>query len=198
MWKIVVAASLAGLIASLGILFDTNLRYGAAIRDPHAQIEDVQRGSPADRAGLLRGDIVLAVDGVDVPMTDLRRRITCGCAAFRERVITVDRNGTVMAFRMTPEHRLIGIHFAEAKRYVPNLYLAARQAYRAWQLQAYAPAKLLAESSQSCVFGQRHVMSMHSVPHKNAAIMSLTLFWVSLFSLAGAFGFALRRRRAAA
>lgn len=194
MWKIIVAASLAGLIASLGLLFATNLRHGAPFRDSHAQIEDVFPGSPADRAGMLRGDIVLAIDGVDVPMNELKQRVSCGCAALATRTITVLRDDHIVAFRVRAENRRIGIHFGQATRYTPNLFAAARTSYRAWQQQAYAPAELLAAAAVPCPFGQRHILSIHSAPHRTAAVTSLALFWTSLAAMVVGFSLALRRR----
>lgn len=196
MWKSVVALSLAGLITSLGLLFDANLRYGAPRPDPHAQIQDVLPGSPAAQVGLKSGDIILAVDGVDVSMGELKQHIACGCSASQVRQLLVERDGQRFTQAVRTQHRRIGIHFGQATRYEPNPIRAARNAFVAWQSQAFAPVEVAAALSTPCPFGERHVVTIHSAPHRRAAITSVVLFWGSLFGLVAAFGVAIRRRRA--
>lgn len=180
MFKTLVAVSLAGLLLSLGMLFDAHARFGAPVPDSHAQVLDILPGSPAERAGLTRGDVILALDGVDVPMSELRWRVGGTCAAFHTRQLTYERGHVRYTIPIRAENRRIGVHFGPATRYERDLGAAAFTAFSAWRGQARGPAGLL---------------SLSSSLHRRSAAISFGLFWSSLATFFAALAFALRRRR---
>jgi regulator of sigma E protease len=69
----------------------------------HAQIMNVTPGEPADRAGLLRGDVILQVDHQDVDDDVLLKRIKG--SAGKPLALTVRRNGARRDVVVTPANR---------------------------------------------------------------------------------------------
>jgi S1-C subfamily serine protease len=75
------------------------------VQDGGAMIATVETGSPADRAGLLTGDIVVALDGEKVTGADDLIRLLTGERIGREVTIDVLRFGKPRSFAVTPTER---------------------------------------------------------------------------------------------
>jgi S1-C subfamily serine protease len=66
------------------------------------QIASVVRGSPADEAGLRRGDIVVSVDGHSVVTATAIQKLMVEDAIARRIEMTVWRNGALVDVFVTP------------------------------------------------------------------------------------------------
>ncbi len=79
---------------------------GQEVRDSRRgamRVVGVEPGSPAERAGLLRGDLVLAIDGHDVSGVDDLHRALTGDSVGRPSTLTVQRGRERVELRVTPE-----------------------------------------------------------------------------------------------
>jgi regulator of sigma E protease len=88
--------------AILAIVVSTGLFMGYGRPYIPAVVDSVVAGRPADRAGLLRGDSIIAVDGKPVhAWTDVTSRVSV--SAGREITLQVVRGGRNEVVRVTPE-----------------------------------------------------------------------------------------------
>ena len=91
---------------------DDELAKAMGLDRPHgALVEDVEPGSPADRAGIKSGDVILAVDGQDVPRSEELPRIVARHAPGSQVKLTVlhdkqrrDVDMTLAALKDEGEH----------------------------------------------------------------------------------------------
>jgi regulator of sigma E protease len=91
--------------AVLALVVSTGLFVGYGRAYIPAVVDSVVAGRPADRAGLLKGDSIVAVDGVPVQRwTQVTERI--GEAAGQELALDVIRGGSRVTIRVTPELRM--------------------------------------------------------------------------------------------
>ena len=90
--------------AVLALVVSTGLFVGYGRAYIPAVVDSVVAGRPADRAGLLKGDSILAVDGTPVRRwTEVTERVSV--SADREVVLDVIRGGRAEKVRVTPELR---------------------------------------------------------------------------------------------
>lgn len=124
---VVLAGPVANIVLALFLCIVVALGWGVTTLLP--AVGDVQQGTPAARAGLMKGDLVLSMDGVAVPSwTDLSDRISRGNGApivfeisrkddtgqetVFETTITPERNERKTIFGETEIAWLIGIRSA--------------------------------------------------------------------------------------
>jgi S1-C subfamily serine protease len=82
-------------------------RHAAALSQESAvMIASVEVGSPADRAGLVAGDIILALDGVTVTGADDLIRLLAGEKIGRRIEVELLRNGGRHVLSLVPDERL--------------------------------------------------------------------------------------------
>jgi S1-C subfamily serine protease len=67
------------------------------------QVADVVAESPADLAGIRRGDIVISIDGMGITTTTAVQRLMVGDAIGRRMEVTVWRNGALVDAVVLPE-----------------------------------------------------------------------------------------------
>ena len=129
---VVLAGPVANIVLALFLCIVVALGWGVTTLLP--AVGDVQQGTPAARAGLMKGDLVLSMDGVAVPSwTDLSDRISQGNGApivfeisrkddtgqetVFETTITPERNERKTIFGETETAWLIGVQASGAVRY---------------------------------------------------------------------------------
>jgi S1-C subfamily serine protease len=69
-------------------------------------IASIETASPADRAGLVAGDIILALDGVSVTGADDLIRLLAGDKIGRSVAIELLRNGSRQVLTLVPAERM--------------------------------------------------------------------------------------------
>ena len=69
-------------------------------------IASVEAGSPAARAGLVAGDVLVALDDVSVTGADDLIRMLAGDKIARRLEVTILRNGSRQALELIPEERV--------------------------------------------------------------------------------------------
>jgi regulator of sigma E protease len=90
--------------AVLALVVSTGLFVGYGRAYIPAVVDSIVSGRPAERAGLLRGDSIVAVDGTPVRRWDeVTRRISS--SAGQEIALDVVRDGRTVTVRVTPELR---------------------------------------------------------------------------------------------
>ncbi len=109
---IVAAGPLFNLFLAIPLFFVSNLITGAQIMLP--EVGAVSEGSPAERAGLKGGDLILKVDGKEVHVWEDLRRII-GDSKKEVLELEVDRKGDVLLFQVTPEIKRVKNIFGEEK-----------------------------------------------------------------------------------
>jgi regulator of sigma E protease len=88
--------------AVLAIVVSTGLYAGYGRPYIPAVVDSIVSGRPAERAGLLKGDSIVAVDGAPVQRwTQVTERVSE--SANREIVLDVRRGGNLVSVRVTPE-----------------------------------------------------------------------------------------------
>ena len=88
--------ALLALVVSTGLFMGYGRAYIPAV------VDSVVAGRPADRAGLLKGDSIIAVDGATIrAWTEVTSRVSA--SAGRELTLDVIRNGRPATVRVTPE-----------------------------------------------------------------------------------------------
>ena len=66
-------------------------------------IESVERDSPAANAGLARGDVIVAIDGIPVPDIDTLQRVLAAELIARKVEVLVVRRDRTLTVSVTPE-----------------------------------------------------------------------------------------------
>ena len=85
------------------------LRHAAGLaQDSGVAIASIEKGSPAQQAGLLTGDIILALDGVTITGADDLIRVLAGDKIARPVEIEVLRFGKPRRFTVMPQERSRG------------------------------------------------------------------------------------------
>jgi len=144
---------------------------------------EVTPNSPADRAGLRRGDVVLAVDGQKIPQPKIIEKIQKSPGT--PLVFSLERAGAPLEVTITPEPKggigLIGarIYPYETKRIDPSLLqalsLSAHQNWESTKLIGRTLAGLFkAETPVKQLMGPLSIASMTG--------QAAQLGWVSLFT----------------
>jgi S1-C subfamily serine protease len=94
-------------IAAQHFSLSRRLRHAASLtQDSAVMIASVEAGSPAARAGLLAGDVLLALDDVPVTGADDLIRMLAGDKIARRLEVTILRNGSRQALGLIPEERV--------------------------------------------------------------------------------------------
>jgi S1-C subfamily serine protease len=70
--------------------------------DSGVRVETVESGSPAERAGLLRGDVIVALDGVPVPDIDALQRLLAADTIARPVALLLVRRDRTLKLAVTP------------------------------------------------------------------------------------------------
>jgi regulator of sigma E protease len=101
----------------------------------HPQIAAVTSGEPADKAGLRKGDVILAVDGLtNVQNDDLVRHIRSRDGQMVR--LTIRRDGTVQQIAVTPRNKRIGVQLSpfEVRTIEPGPFQAVVMSFeRNWE-----------------------------------------------------------------
>jgi S1-C subfamily serine protease len=79
------------------------VRHFELPRESGVRIETVERGSPAAAAGLARGDVIVALDGIPVPDIDTLQRVLAADVIARAVEILVVRRDRTLTVSVTPE-----------------------------------------------------------------------------------------------
>jgi len=94
-------------IAAQHFSLSRRLRHAASLTQESAvMIASVEAGSPAARAALLAGDVLLALDDVPVTGADDLIRMLAGDKIARRLEVTILRNGSRQALELIPEERV--------------------------------------------------------------------------------------------
>jgi S1-C subfamily serine protease len=94
-------------IAAQHFSLSRRLRHAASLTQESAvMIASVEAGSPAARAGLLAGDVLLALDDAPVTGADDLIRMLAGDKIARRLEVTILRNGSRQALELIPEERV--------------------------------------------------------------------------------------------
>jgi S1-C subfamily serine protease len=94
-------------IAAQHFSLSRRLRHAASLTQESAvMIASVEAGSPAARARLLAGDVLLALDDVPVTGADDLIRMLAGDKIARRLEVTILRNGSRQALELIPEERV--------------------------------------------------------------------------------------------
>ncbi|NBN62308.1 RIP metalloprotease RseP [Microvirga tunisiensis] len=111
--SVVAAGPIANFLLSIVIFALVFGLYGRVVTSP--TIDTVQPGSAAEQAGLLPGDLVLAVDGKPVAtFSDLQRIVTA--SADIPLALDVERGSEVVRVVVTPQHKEISDGFGGTQR----------------------------------------------------------------------------------
>jgi S1-C subfamily serine protease len=92
------------------------VRHYALVRESGVRVEAVEPDSPAALAGVLRGDVVVAVDGSPVADIDELQRVLAAEAIGRRVVLGVLRRDGRVALTAIPRERVSGAARADAAR----------------------------------------------------------------------------------
>ena len=99
---VIFAGPFANFLLAIVLLASMFMIWG--VRTFPAKVEEVIFDSPAAKAGLMPGDLIVNVDGSDIAsFIDLLRIISVN--AGREMALTYDRNGQRSTVKVTPERR---------------------------------------------------------------------------------------------
>ena len=79
------------------------VRHFELPRESGVRIETVERGSPAAVAGLARGDVIVAVDGMPVPDVDMLQRVLAAEVIARPVEVLIVRRDRTLTVEVTPE-----------------------------------------------------------------------------------------------
>jgi regulator of sigma E protease len=99
---IVVAGPVANFILSVVIFAGIFMSFGRQVMP--ARVDEVQPGSAAAAAGLMPGDLIVAIDGRPVGSFSDMQRIVAGSSG-RTLTLTIDRGGAREDIRATPSAR---------------------------------------------------------------------------------------------
>jgi S1-C subfamily serine protease len=78
------------------------VRHFELPRESGVRVETVERGSPAATAGLVRGDVIVALDGVPVPDIDALQRLLAADTIARAIEVHVVRRDRTLKLAVTP------------------------------------------------------------------------------------------------
>ena len=93
-------------IAAQQVTIPRRLRHAAGLaQDAAVMVATVESGSPADRAGVVAGDIVVALDATTISGADDLIRALTGEQIGRDAVLKVLRNGAVQELAIRPQER---------------------------------------------------------------------------------------------
>ena len=81
------------------------VRHFALARDSGVRVESVEQGSPAARAGIATGDVIVAIDAVPVADIDDLQRVLGADAIGRELAVVVLRRDGLLPLAATPRER---------------------------------------------------------------------------------------------
>jgi S1-C subfamily serine protease len=94
-------------IAAQHFSLSRRLRHAASLTQESAvMIASVEAGSPAARAGLVAGDVLLALDDVPITGADDLIRMLAGDKIARRLEVTILRNGSRRTLELVPEERM--------------------------------------------------------------------------------------------
>ena len=99
---IVVAGPIANFILSVVIFAGIFMSFGRQVMP--ARVDEVQPGSAAAAAGLMPGDLIVAIDGRPIGSFSDMQRIVAGSSG-RTLTLTIDRGGAREDIRATPNAR---------------------------------------------------------------------------------------------
>ncbi|MEM6712564.1 MAG: RIP metalloprotease RseP [Pseudomonadota bacterium] len=111
--SVVAAGPAANFILAIIIFASIFMAFGERITVP--RIDSVQEGSAAEMAGLVAGDIIVAIDGEQVSaFAEVQR--TVAFSAERPLTLTIDRLGALLDVTVVPERREIDDGFGNIQR----------------------------------------------------------------------------------
>ena len=117
------------------------VRHFDVAAESGVRIETVERGSPAAAAGLARGDVIVAIDGVPVPDIDTLQRVLAADVIARPVEVLVVRRDRTLTIAVTPEESgAVGARLCRQSRPVQQsdqLYSCIKVA-RCWTVTAIA------------------------------------------------------------
>ena len=144
---IVAAGPLFNLGLAVVLYIWLHLFYGVAVPSELPFVADVTPGMPAQAAGVTRGDLITALDGVPVATwDDLATRIRD--SGGRTFTVTVQRADQVLSFSVTPERRMAKDLFGEE---TGEMYLIG--VVRDTQLQPVPPLRAVALGFERAMTG---------------------------------------------
>jgi len=110
---IVAAGPIANFVLAAAIFTAIYSVYGRQVTE--ARVDAIVVGSPAERAGFQQGDIVRAIDSVEIGnFADLQRIV--GISADTELQVIVERGGSLVTLLATPERQEIEDRFGNKQR----------------------------------------------------------------------------------
>ena len=110
---IVAAGPIANFVLAVAIFTAIYSVYGRQVTE--ARVDAIVVGSPAERAGFQQGDIVRAIDGVEIGnFADLQRIV--GISADTELQVIVERGGSLVTLSARPERQEIEDRFGNKQR----------------------------------------------------------------------------------
>ncbi len=110
---IVAAGPLANILLALALFWGLFFISGKQILIP--EIGQVRPGSPAEKAGLLKGDLIVSAQGKEITdWTDIKKLVED--KAGQPLVIAVQRGGGIREFTVTPEMEVSKNEFGEEVR----------------------------------------------------------------------------------
>ena len=84
------------------------VRHFELPRDSGVRVETVERGSPAASSGLVRGDVIVALDGTPVPDIDALQRLLPATAIARPIEVRIVRRDRTLTLTITPVESVPG------------------------------------------------------------------------------------------
>ncbi|MCJ8143119.1 RIP metalloprotease RseP [Ancylobacter sp. A5.8] len=110
---IVAAGPIANFILAIVIFAGLFMTVGRQVTTP--QVDAVQAGSAAERAGFLPGDVILSIDGTKIESFGDMQRIVSASADVKLDV-EVERDGRAVVIEATPDRREITDSFGNVHR----------------------------------------------------------------------------------
>lgn len=101
--NVVLAMIFLGIGFGIGIpqVLENGAPKGATLRERNIQVVSVTKDSPASRAGIETGDIILALDGVNISFKDIE--VYQGAKRDKEIIYKINRYGAIIEKNIVPE-----------------------------------------------------------------------------------------------
>ncbi len=194
---IVAAGPFFNLLLAVIIFFGLFLTYGTIILKP--SIGDVTAGAPADKGGLKKGDLIIAIDGVSISSWDEMAKIISESKG-KTLAVNVRRDETSIIVYVTPELKTTQNIFGEdIDRYVIGITASGdvflkdlnpfqalgesiTQSYEITRLTVISIIKLIQGTISAKTLGGPIMIAQMAGDHAKAGVASL-LFFIALISI---------------